>query len=372
MPAVLEQDYLPSPRRILNHDVSSCSAGGLLGSHLHSGRALGISEPWDQIQLHPDLQPLWDEIQAHYERIGLSHSKHVIWHLVRESLGGHIGFHPSVFYYGPQECRCWGDDLWLEAAEFSDSKNNFIALAEELGVPTPRTRCYDDVSEVDPDRIPDADFPCYLKAAVSGAGAGIHRCADRMQLEQALGHFAPGTSVQVQEEVVSDHFLNLQYEVEGDELLRLEVSEQILEGFAHRGNQVPACFLPWRSVEPMAVWLKDRGLKGVFAFDVAVVRSEAGITFQALECNPRYNGASYPTLIARKLGIREWAASTFETRHRTLEAIDLRGLEFDPATRQGVVLVNWGTVLEGQLMVLIAGPKEAREALQVKLQAALS
>ncbi|MFC1337430.1 MAG: hypothetical protein G8D81_18125 [gamma proteobacterium symbiont of Clathrolucina costata] len=57
------------------------SADGVVGNHLYSGRALGISEPRDIIHLHPDLQPLWKGIEAHYQRVGLPYSRNVIWNL---------------------------------------------------------------------------------------------------------------------------------------------------------------------------------------------------------------------------------------------------------------------------------------------------
>jgi len=371
MSVAVDQGFLASARYVYNHDIMHCTAEGVQGNYLYSGRALGISEPWDLVQLHPDLEPLWPDIHAHYQRVGLSHSEHLIWHVVRDSLGQHIGFQPSVFYFGPEEFRFWGDDQWLEASEFINSKNNFMALAEELGIDIPRTRCYDHVEEVNAEAIPTADFPCYLKAAVSVSGVGIYRCADRDALIEALHKFAPGTPVQIQEELITSQFLNLQYQVVGDELIRLEASEQILEGCVHQGNRVPAAYRPWRSVEPMALWLKEHGLKGVFAFDVAVVEGPEGPRFLAIECNPRFNGASYPTLIANKLGISEWTATTFHTRHRNLADIDLSGLEYDARTGEGAIIVNWGTVLVGKLVILMAGSQAYREALQLELEAVL-
>ena len=35
---------------------------------------------------------------------------------------------------------------------------------------------------------------------------------------------------------------------------------------------------------------------------MAVVTTDDSLRFPAIECNPRFNGASYPTLIAGKLG----------------------------------------------------------------------
>ncbi len=108
-------------------------------------------------------------------------------------------------------------------------------------------------------------------------------------------------------------------------------------------------------------------MKGFLAFDVAVVQTEHGLRFPAIECNPRFNGASYPTVIAQKLDIPEWSAVTLSTRHRTLSDIDLSEIEFDIKTGEGAVIVNWGTISEGKLMILMAGSREYQEALAVEL-----
>ena len=126
MSAVIEHGYLPSAKYIINHDIMNCTADGVVANHLYSGRALGLSEPWDIIQLHADLKPLWSDIINHYQRIGLSHSEHVIWNLDLKQLATHIGYQPSVFYFGPQECQYWGDQQWLDCVEYINSKNNFI------------------------------------------------------------------------------------------------------------------------------------------------------------------------------------------------------------------------------------------------------
>jgi hypothetical protein len=117
----------------------------------------------------------------------------------------------------------------------------------------------------------------------------------------------------------------------------------------------------------MAHWLKDKGIKGIFAFDVAVVQTDHGLRFKAIECNPRFNGASYPTLIAEKLDIPEWSAVTLKTSHRNLSDIDLHGIEFDHKTGEGVIIVNWGTVLYGKLVILLAGNKQVQKALREQI-----
>jgi hypothetical protein len=330
-----------------------------------------LSEPWDIIQLHPELKPFWKVINAHYQRIGLKHSTQVIWDLDLKHLGAHIGYQPSVFYFGPNECTYWGDQQWLNTVEFINSKNNFMALAAELGVDVPKTLCFDRVADISASDMKHIVYPCYLKAAISVAGVGIYRCANKEEFIIAMAQFAEDAPVQIQEEVITDSFLNLQYRIVGDDVVRLTASEQILDGFVHQGNRVPASHEPWASVDAMAYWLRDHGMKGIFAFDVAIVQTDKGLRFPAIECNPRFNGASYPTMIAQKLDIPEWSAVSLHTKHRNLADVDLRDIEFDRRTGEGAILVNWGTICVGKLVVLMAGSTAYQEALAVELEARL-
>jgi hypothetical protein len=101
--------------------------------------------------------------------------------------------------------------------------------------------------------------------------------------------------------------------------------------------------------------MAQRGMKDVFAFDVAVVEEGEEIRYLAIECNPRFNGASYPTGIANKLKLKSWSHETFMTQYRSLDQLDLSGIEFNPQNDTGVVLVNWGSILVGKIGVLLAG-----------------
>ena len=163
----------------------------------------------------------------------------------------------------------------------------------------------------------------------------------------------------------------MQYRIENGFALRLACSEQLLDGFVHQGNRVPASHQPWDSIEPMAEWLKDQGIKGIFAFDVAIVQTPQGLRFPAIECNPRFNGASYPTLIAQKLGIKEWSSITLSTEHKNFDQLDFSDIEYNDETGEGMIIVNWGTILAGKIMVLLSGSKEYQEALLVELKSRL-
>jgi hypothetical protein len=161
----------------------------------------------------------------------------------------------------------------------------------------------------------------------------------------------------------------MQYVSVNGECRRLQTTEQILIGPTHQGNfYPPRSSSPWDLVEPMAEWLTERGLNDVFAFDVAVIKEKTGNRYLAIECNPRFNGASYPTAIALKLDIPEWEARNYKTWHKSLSEIDLRGLEYHTSTGEGVIIVNWGPILEGKLMIMLAGNAAMRKALEVELR----
>ena len=354
--------------KIFNHDIMHCTHDAVVGNYLYSGRVLGMSEPNDLIQLHPDLKPQWTAITSHYQRIGLSHSQNPIWDVSFEQLKQHPDYEPSVFIFSDAvDDSSQGDRHkdWQDVVEFINSKNNFIHLAQELNVKIPLTLCADNQDRLkDYSEIP---YPCYLKPAISVDGVGIYRCADPEELNDALAKLDKNIPLQLQQEVIACKFLNMQYQIEA-EVKPLAATEQILDGFAHQGNRFPTAYQPWELVDPMAQWMMQKGMKEIFAFDVAVVETETGNDYYAIECNPRFNGASYPTGIAQKLNIGSWCSDNFITKYRTLEDIDLGDLEYDRNTGTGAIIVNWGSVLVGKLGVLLAGSIEQQDKLRELLK----
>lgn len=363
--------------QIFNHDIMHCTNDAVEGNYLYSGRVLGSTEPDDLIQLHPDLQPQWDIITAHYDRVGLTYSHHPIWDLSFDHLRLHPEYGVSVFIFGD---ALHGDDddahwfrdrnrKWQDTVEYINSKNDFIDLANKLKVPVPVTLCFEDKADCDlQDKQNPIPYPCYFKPAISVDGAGIYRCENETELKAAWAKLPPQISFQIQQEVVASTFLNMQYQVFDGEAKPYASTEQILRGFAHNGNRYPTPHQPWEMMQPMADWLVEQGIKGIFAFDVAVVPDNSGgCAYYAIECNPRFNGASYPTGIAKKLNIESWAGENFDTVYRSLGDIDLSGLEYDRDRGTGAIIVNWGSILVGKLSILMAGTIEQQEALREKL-----
>lgn len=364
-------------KSIFNHDIMHCTHDAVVGNYLYSGRVLGMTEPDDLIQLHPDLQSQWQAITAHYDNIGLSHSQNPIWDVSFEQLRNYSDYEPSVFIFSNaiDESSKEGDGFsednqdWQNVVQFINSKNNFIRLAQELDVKVPLTLCAENKTQLpkDEQKIP---FPCYLKPAVSVDGVGIYRCADYQELKDALTKLDKDTPIQLQQEVIAHKFLNLQYEVKDGTVKPLAATEQILDGFAHQGNRYPTAYQPWELVDPMAQWMAKKGMKGIFAFDVATIENQSDCF--AIECNPRFNGASYPTGIARKLEINSWCSDNFATQYRSLDQIDLGDLVYNPATKTGVIIYNWGSILVGKLGMLLAGSISQQDELRLLLKQKLN
>ena len=354
-----------------------CTHDAVSGNYLYSGRVLGMTEPDDLIQLHPDLKSQWTAIDTHYRNIGLNHSQNPIWDVSFEQFRKYPDHEPSVFIFGDAVNEVKNDDGfsdrnqdWQNVVEFINSKNNFIRLAEELNVKVPRTLCAENKKQLK--EYPNIPYPCYLKPAVSVDGVGIYRCADAEELNDSLAKLEDNIPLQLQQEVIASKFLNLQYQVEKEKVQPLAATEQILDGFAHQGNRFPTAYQPWSLVDPMAQWMYKKGMKGIFAFDVAVVKIDNDVEYFAIECNPRFNGASYPTGIAQKLGIESWCSDNFTTKYRSLDQIDLSDLVYDSNKGTGAIIVNWGSVLVGKLGMLLAGSIAQQEELRQILKQRLN
>ncbi|MBE9067060.1 ATP-grasp domain-containing protein [Leptolyngbya cf. ectocarpi LEGE 11479] len=360
--------------KIFNHDIMMSTLDTSGGIHLFSGRALGLSSPGDKVQLHADLAQDWPHARDHYNRIGLEHSDDIIWNVDFEELTQYSSEQISVYFFGyafdhdqesAQRLR-QVDNEWYQAVRYINSKNNFMELAHKLGVAVPGTQCFSNRAELG--NLEAFSYPCYIKLAVSDHGVGIVRCADSAELLSASEQFPKDKPFQIQTEIHASAFLNLQYRVTSQGIERALVSEQILDGCVHGGNRYPTKHQPWDVVEPMAQWMYENGMKGTFGFDVAVVDDPEGPRYLAIECNPRFNGSSYPTELAERLEIDTWCSETLSTDYRQLADLPMEGLEFDPVTKTGVVLVNWGTVQAGKLTVLLAGSVEQQAELSHRIR----
>jgi hypothetical protein len=362
---------------IYNHDITLYTHDLSINNHLYASRALALTVPGDKIQLPRQLATDWEAIAAHYQNVGINHTDDVVWDVAIEETARHPDYNVSVYFFGDvvndhdryrQIFRQWSEQR-CQVIEFVNSKNNFIQLAEELGIPVPETLRFEHLAAAK--ACSSVPFPCYVKPAVSDHGAGIVRCENAAELDQAFAQLPNDVPLQIQAEVKASAFLNLQYQVTATGVEPLLASEQILDGCVHGGNRYPTGHEPWDHIAPFAQWVGDRGMQDIFAVDVAVVPDGDSIRYVAIECNPRFNGSSYPTIIAKRLGIPAWSSATYKCSVRSLNDLDLTDVEFDPETGAGVILTNWGTIKGGKISVLLAGNETEQTDLATEFQARL-
>jgi hypothetical protein len=201
----------------------------------------------------------------------------------------------------------------------------------------------------------------YLKTALSAAGLGVHRCATEAELVRQAGVCAG--AFQVQEEIPpSAIFLNVQYRARDGRAEFVATTEQILDGTSHVGNRWPARCDPRVVTDNLADDLVRQGLRGVFAFDLAATGYPRDPQYRLLECNPRWNGASYLWFTARKLGTGAWMGLTL-TCAGDFAAFDLEDLEYRSSRGFGLLVVNWTRCRHGKIFVLAVGRPEEQQVL---------
>lgn len=339
--------------RLFNHDIRGSGPRWLRLSRQYASRALCLTAPGDVIQLPSTLRPHWAWIRDHYRRCGLNVTDRAVWDLSLERLADYPDHELSSFFFGEDEQRMRPDPSRRAITDRLNSKSGFIELAREVGALVPDTRLYAHkgaVAEGAPPR-----FPCYVKPDVSLAGVGIARCADAEALARALEKIPEREALQLQQALDASAFLNLQFSVRDGRLERLCVSERLSRGRRRYGNRAAACHAPWPVVEPLARKLVEQGLRGVFGFDVAVVEEGGEFRYYLIGGHPRYTASTYCHETARRLGVEGWEATTLRTGVRSLSELGIGELEYDPATGQGVVVVDWGGIRHGRPEVIALG-----------------
>ena len=359
------------PQTVFHHDVTASypmeELQNLPGVPVYAARVFASTHPQDVVVLPKETKDYYPWIQEHYDRIGLPVAREVVF-------GGHdeVRRYPnhdlSVFYFGEAENAVRPDRRWRETAEYLNSKNNIVMLCQELGVGTPRTACISRPVGQDVDLVGlGQTFPFYVKVALSASGFGVWRCEGPEDFNKVVSRLR--VPYQVQEALPEGtKFLNVQYETgpQGSPV-RGPITFQVLQGNTHSGNSFPT---PYDAADihavcdPVAKWATEHGMRGVFAFDVAATPDGK---FLLIECNPRWNGASYYSRVADKLGVSQWQSLNTGFKYRTFEGLHLpTGLAFSRAHGEGIIIVNWGCAGEGKLGIFVAGQPESRKELIVE------
>lgn len=358
--------------KIYNHDIRTAGPARLKLGKMYATRALCITGPGDVIQLPIEAKAHWDDIQSHYARVGLEHTDNVVWDLRLERTLDYPDAELSPFFFGDRENQFRPDEARRRITSLLNSKNQFIELARTHKVTVPKTKCFDSSEAFLGGTHDDIDYPVFFKPAVSTSGLGIVYCRDENSLREAVTKFDKGVAFQVQQEVVADGFVSFQYECVDGRATHLLISDLLAANNAHIGNATPSKHAGATFLDGFAQYAVDQGLKGVFGFDVAASRTGPAGSLFALECNPRFNASTYPAVTARRLGIANWRSEIIKTRHRRLKDLNLADLEFNRASGCGIVVVGWGTIDYGRIMIQALGsPQQQAEFLaEVKRRAA--
>ncbi len=380
----------------LKHITKDHKLGSIDGVLGYESRALALGGADDVVILDPSLKGDFSAICEHYGRCKLSHCGEVVWSSTPDVLSDFAGaYEISVFLHTRELLPYTKDEERLKAVEFFVSKNNSIRWAREHETLTPETlfsncglcgkKCGQSSSCL--------PLPVVVKPDESDSGVGIEQCKTQKEFKRAIANirdlFGPQAKFQVQESLPEDTtFLNLQFYGRDDTAEFVELTEQIMKGHAHFGNSTVDDKSPfWAAATifaPLAKTMARKGLRGIFGLDVAAVPNSFGlgegtIEFYFVECNPRWNGASYPTRIAdlRKLNVPNWSA-TYVNFSAGTSAKDLikqlrkRGLEYNPQNKVGVVIFNWGPISSGKAGVMLIGSTEEQRALRQELSKAIS
>jgi hypothetical protein len=314
-----------------------------------------MTEPEDYVQLDPDLRTEYEYIRAHYARARLSHSNNIIWDMdlkVAEQFPEHE-WDWNVFLFSGHHNDVRPNPKWHRTAAMWNSKNHFVRQCQALEAPVPETHLYDSVQAALAD-VSRFKYPVYFKEDVSASGAGVIRIEDQTRMRAYLAQRTQCDPFQIQAEIQNvAAFLNVQYMAKAGKALPLAVTEQVLKGNAHCGNRYPTRFNPFQVCKRAADTIAASGFLGVFAFDVAADHSGG---FHKVECNPRVNGSTYTERVKRKLRARCWASNSYTVGCRTLADLELRDLEYNPRTRRGIILINWGTILVQKIGVMSIAP----------------
>lgn len=346
----------------LNNDGKSRQVSLALGELGYASRGLCISKPSDVVFLPKFLEDRFSWIYEHYCKCGLNPTQNIIWNedlaVTGKFVKNYPNFEPLFYMFADKAHEFFPNQKRLEATKLANSKNGFMQLCNSLGVVIPETKCFTKKSELA--ELNELNYPVYLKSDVSVAGYGVVRCCDEQELEKALINVSEKVRFQIQEEV-SDvvSSVNVQYLAQNGVSHRLAITEQILEdGKYHVGNRFPAEIAPWGATDGIAYVLARLGVEGIYAFDVVV--DKKGKAF-VIECNPRFNGASTPTLVAESINAHEWRAVTLKY-HNDLNRVDFGNALFNPKTNKGAVVITWG--IENKLGILIVG--NYREQIQIE------
>lgn len=364
-----KHSHTPYISNLFDHEINVIEEPDVVNHQYYSSSSLCISQEQDVMLLHPDLSPLLYDIKQHYHRIGLKPSENINCSKSQEQPLNNRIYESSVYTYASPNTKSKLDKA-PSVIDYLHSKNNFIYLATALGCDIPRTECYSSIRDVKLAQVRDINLPCYIKSDTPGGGS--FRCESIVELIQNMEYFSDTTPIQIQSALETDRLINLQFLLKDNEVIKLSSSTQLLTYSYFQEDMAPVEYEPWKKVEVMAEWLKNKGVRGIISFKLAKVETEKGISYPIIKCTTRYRNYVYSALVARKLNISQWGNITINTRFTDLSDLDIKNIEYNKKSGEGVIIINWGGLLTGRITLLLSGSEKYRKHIASNLIKKLS
>ena len=104
-----------------------------------------------------------------------------------------------------------------------------------------------------------------------------------------------------------------------------------------------------------------KGVKEYFGIDVAAVNDNKGFNYLIMECNPRYTFATYPIILAKRLNVDMWRTKIYKISNNSFCKINLKSLYYDKHKKSGIIFIDWGMVMLGEITIMIIGNIKEQE-----------
>lgn len=341
--------------------------------NVQTGRVLLISDPDDMVVLDPGLKKEYTYVRSHLDRAGLETSHQIIWKHYDRPLTSKLKSQKrvSLYCYSPKWHQVLQDHKRLEATSLYLLKSAALEAGKKNNIITPMSfLCKNYQSSLS--IIDQVTFPVYLKPERASSGIGITFCPTKEDLIAILKSYSYFPML-LQEEVKADYFSSIHFRVKQDKIENFVTVKQTIENNCAVGHHAPHGLEIETNYMILAQQLYQDGMKGYFGFDVGIKKAADGSHQQILmECNPRFTSATYPALIAEKLGVRTWQTKRYQTPHRSLQQFDLASVTFDSKTKRGVILLDWGMLLLGEPLFMLIGDLDDQLYFDQQLQAILA
>ncbi len=309
--------------------------------------ALCLSKTQDIVQISSSKKKDYDWLNNHFKVCKLGVSQNIL--CSDEQLPLPKGFKLSQYK------ESYGSGTY-SPSEYFDNKKNFLEFAKNNDGAIPSTKFYDCMTE-----IKSIDHPVMLKTNVSSAGSGSYFIESTADLKRVPRN----TPLHVQEYIQDiKSSMSLQYIITPAGYTYLGATKMFIDkDFAWIG-----CCPSEYDAQLLVVYnqivkkMHDLGLRGPLSLDFL---QRCSGKFVVLECNPRFGGGTYPSMLAQRLNITQWLYRKFKIQNfKQLESINQKhNIFYNPVTQKGILVLHWEKDRNIICNIFIAGNDSEQEAI---------